>query len=152
MIAEKLKYIFPYFWQSLSNSYTQIFFSKNKVLGLLLILVSMFDLNAGFAGLLAVLTANMAAYLSGLNRNKVVDGLYGFNALLAGLGLGIHFQFNMVFVVVLIFISLLSLLITGMLEGILTKYGLPFLSLPFLFATWIAMLSTRQFSHLEISQ
>lgn len=152
MIAEKLKYIFPYFWQSLSNSYTQIFFSKNKVLGLLLILVSMFDLNAGFAGLLAVLTANMAAYLSGLNRNKVVDGLYGFNALLAGLGLGIHFQFNMVFVVVLIFISLLSLLITGLLEGILTKYGLPFLSLPFLFATWIAMLSTRQFSHLEISQ
>jgi urea transporter len=152
MIAEKLKYIFPYFWQSLSNSYTQIFFSKNKVLGLLLILVSMFDLNAGFAGLLAVLTANMAAYLSGLNRNKVVDGLYGFNALLAGLGLGIHFQFNMVFVVVLIFISLLSLLITGMLEGILTKYGLPFLSLPFLFATWIAMLSTRQFGHLEISQ
>lgn len=152
MIAARLKYIFPYFWQSLSNSYTQIFFSKNKVLGLLLIFVSMFDLNAGFVGLFSVIASNVAAYLIGLNRQKVIDGLYGFNALLVGLGLGIYYQISVPFLVIVIFVSLLTLLLTNTLEGVLYKYGLPYLSLPFLFAIWIAMLSTRYFTQLEISQ
>ncbi len=152
MIALRLQTVFPYFWQSISNSYTQVFFSKNKVLGVILILVSLFDLNAGFSGLVAVLSANVIAYLMGLNRQKVIDGLYGFNALLAGLGLGLYYQFNLAFLVVLVFTALLSLMVTVMLEGMFYKYGLPYLSLPFLLSLWIVTLSTREFTHLEISQ
>lgn len=150
-MAQMLQKLFPYFWQSLSNSYTQIFFSKNKTLGVLLIIVSFFDASAGFAGVLSVFTANIAAYLAGLNRNKVIDGLYGFNALLVGLGLGTYFQLNETFLVIIVFSALLTLLITGLLEGIFLKYGLPYLSLPFLAAIWIVTLATRQYTHLEIS-
>lgn len=152
MIAQKLHTIFPYFWQSLRNSYTQIFFSKHPVLGALLILVSLFDLNAGFSGLIAVISANGVAYLSGMNRQRITDGLYGFNALLTGLGLGAYYQLSWPFLVVLLFSSLLALLVTGMMEGWLSKYGLPYLSLPFLAAVWIILLASRQYTQLEYSQ
>jgi urea transporter len=152
MMAQSIRHLFPYFWQSLSNSYTQIFFSKNKALGALLIIVSFFDTGAGVAGMLSVFTANIAAYLIGLNRNKVIDGLYGFNALLVGLGLGSYYQLNIAFLVIVVFAALLTLIITGMLEGTFHKYGLPYLSLPFLAGIWIVSLATRQYTHLEISQ
>lgn len=152
MIARRLQLIFPLFRQSISNSYTQVFFSKNKVLGFLLILVSLFDLNAGASGLIAVVSANLLAYLTGLNRQKVIDGLYGFNALLAGLGLGLYFQLSPALLVVLVFTALLSVLFSLLIEGFFYKYGLPYLSLPFLFSLWIVSLSTREFTQLEVSQ
>lgn len=152
MIVKRLRYIFPYFYQGLSNSYTQIFFSKNKILGGLLILVSFFNLNAGISGLIAVITANVAAYLIGLNRQKVISGLYGFNALLVGLGLGLNYQPNIAFFVVIIFASLLTIVFTTILEGLFYKYNLPYLSIPFLLSIWIVALSTRQFNQLFLSE
>lgn len=152
MIATRLQLIFPLFGQSISNSYTQVFFSKDKVLGLLLILVSMFDYNAGLGGLVCVASANGLAFLIGLNRQKTIDGLYGFNALLTGLGLGLYYQINTAFLVVLVFSAILSLMLTIMLEGVLSKYGLPYLSLPFLMSLWVVMLSTREFTHLTLSE
>lgn len=144
--------LFPLFRQSISNSYTQVFFAKNPVLGVLLTVVSFFDPGAGFGGLLAVLTSNLTAYFTGLNRNKIISGLYGFNALLTGLGLGLHYQLNVAFVIVLISAALLSLFVTVALEGIVSKYGLPYLSLPFLITFWITMLSTRQFMNVQLSE
>lgn len=152
MITGQLKTIFPFFWQSISNSYTQVFFSKNKWMGLLLIVVSFFDLNAGASGLLAVLIANTAAYLIGLNRQQIVSGYYGFNPLLVGLGYGIAFQPGLSFFIILIFITLLTLFASVFLAGILAKYRLPYLSLPFLLGLWIVMLSARQIDQLALSE
>lgn len=152
MKQKRLSILFPLFMQSITNSYTQIFFAKNRVMGILIILVTMFDLHAGISGLVAVLTANIAAYLIGFNRQQITNGLYGFNALLVGLGLGVYFQPNISFFIILIFISLLTLLLTVTLEGVLYKYGLPYLSLPFLIAIWVITLSSRQITHLELSE
>ncbi|MBU2558272.1 MAG: urea transporter [Bacteroidetes bacterium] len=152
MIAERLKYIFPFFWQSIRNSYTQVFFNKNKWLGFILIAVSFFDLNAGLSGLLAVLIANSAAFLIGLNRQHIVNGFYGFNPLLVGLGYGIAFQPGLSFFIILLFITLLTLFASVLLAGILSKYGLPYLSLPFLIGLWIVMLSARQIDQLSLSE
>lgn len=152
MTAGQLKAIFPFFWQSISNSYTQVFFAKNKWMGLLLIVVSFFDLNAGLSGLLAVLIANTAAYLIGLNRQQIVSGFYGFNPLLVGLGYGIAFQPGLSFFIVLVFITLLTLFVSVLIAGILAKYGLPYLSLPFLIGIWIVMLSARQIDQLALSE
>jgi len=102
----RLQNIFPFFWQSLSNSYTQIFFSKHRVMGLLLMIVTLFDLHAGISGFVAVIVTNAAAYLIGLNRQMIINGLYGFNSLLVGLGLGVYYQSGFSFYVVLVFISL----------------------------------------------
>jgi urea transporter len=72
---------------SLLNSYSQIFFSTNKVFGLILLLVSFFDIYAGLAGLLSVLVSLVLAKTLGYNLHNIKNGLYGFNSLLVGLGL-----------------------------------------------------------------
>lgn len=140
------------FWESLLNSYAQVFFSNNKVFALALIIVSFFDLYAGISGMLAVIIANTMAFLLGFNRFNIKAGYYGFNALLVGLGVGVFFQPSVEFYVFLVFTSILTLFITVALEGVIGKYGLPYLSISFLFGIWMVTLAARQFTALEISE
>ena len=70
-------------FRGIFNSYGQIFFSKNRILTVILLIVSFFDIYAGLAGILAVIFTNSFAIVIGLNKTKVSEGLYGFNSLLA---------------------------------------------------------------------
>jgi urea transporter/murein DD-endopeptidase MepM/ murein hydrolase activator NlpD len=148
----KGRWLFPHFVKSILNSYTQIFFSDNRVFALILIMVTFFDWVAGLSGVLCVVLTNLMAYIIGFNRKNISSGFYGFNSLLTGLALGIYYQMNYEFLLILLFASMLSLFFTLMLEGVIGKYGLPFLSLPFLLAIWMLILATRQFTHLRISE
>ena len=152
MTYRKLAYIFPSFLASVLNSYTQIFFSDSRVFSLILIGVSFFDPWAGVSGVIAVTVANIFAYLIGFNRLNIKKGYYGFNSLLVGLGLGVFYQPGVEFFIVLAFASLLTLFLTLWLEGVIGKYGLPFMSLSFLLGTWLVSLASRQFSALHISE
>lgn len=137
---------------SLIYSYSQVFFSKNKVFAAILVIVTFFDVYAGIAGLLAVVIANTMAILLGMNREKVSSGAYGFNALMVGLGIGIYYQPSLEFYIVLLFISMLTLFFTIGTEGILAKYGLPYLSIPFLFGIWMVIIASRGYASLSISE
>lgn len=151
-MKDRISKLFPAFLESLLNSYSQIFFSHHRFFAVILIVVSFLDLHAGISGLLAVLTANTAAYLIGFSRHNIRSGYYGFNALLVGLGLGIYYQTGLVFLVLLLFVSLLTMLVTVSLEGVIGKYGLPYLSVPFLLVIWLVVLAARDFTSLEISE
>ena len=144
--------LFPQFVKSILNSYTQIFFSNNLVFALILILVTFFDWVAGFSGVLCVVLTNLMAYTIGFNRKNIISGAYGFNSLLTGLALGSYYQLNSQFLLILVFASMLSLFFTLLMEGVIGKYGLPFLSIPFLIAIWMLILATRQFTNLQISE
>ncbi len=148
----RLRQIFPHFINSLLNSYSQVFFSNNKLFACILVIVTFFDLNAGVSGLIAVLAANATAYLIGFNRYNISAGYYGFNSLLVGLGLGIYYQMHIEFLLILMFASIFTLFITVMLEGIVGKYGLPYLSLSFLLGIWTVTLASREFAALSISE
>lgn len=134
------------------NSYGQIFFSTKYWFSFLLLLVSFFDPYAGLAGLLSIVTANSVAHVFGYNKSAIYSGLYGFNALLVGLGLGVYFELSIALLFIVIISAILTLFISIMLEGILYKYGLPFLSIPFLFVIWILNLSAGDFTALGLSQ
>ena len=149
---DKIRQLFPEFIDSTLNSYTQVFFSNNKVFALILLLVSFFDLNTGLSGLVAILVSNGVAYLMGFNRYNIKKGYYGFNSLLVGLGLGIYYSMGAEFLLVLIFASVLTLFVTIMLEGVIGKYGLPYLSISFLVGIWMVTLASRQFTALSISE
>jgi len=136
-MLKKLKDIFPNIVSSTLNSYTQVFFSNNRIFAFILLIVTFFDLNAGISGLIAVLISNISAYLIGFNRFNIKSGYYGFNSLLVGLGLGIYYQMNLEFILILLFISIFTLFITVMLEGVIGKYRLPYLSISFLFGILI---------------
>jgi urea transporter/murein DD-endopeptidase MepM/ murein hydrolase activator NlpD len=141
-----------FFFHSLVHSYSQVFFSKNRVFGIILILVSFIDFYCGLAGLFAVIVANALAYRMGFNKYNIREGYYGFNVLLVGLGLGIYFHTDLNFYILLFFLSILTLFITLAMEGVIGKYALPYLSIPFLIAIWLVTLATRQFESLIISE
>ncbi len=149
---QKLKNIFPHYISSLLNSYSQIFFSKNAVFAVLLIIVTFFDIYAGLSGIIAVTVTNTFAYLIGFNRFNIRSGYYGFNSLLVGLGLGVYYEPNVQFFMLLFFAALLTLFLTIVLEGVVGKYGLPFLSISFLISLWLITLASREFKALTVSE
>ena len=134
------------------NSYSQIFFSENKPFAVILFGISFLNIWAGVCGLFAVLVANVTAYILGYNKVTIQKGLYGFNALMVGLGTGVYFQPSVALFVIVFFAALITLFITLAIEGVFTKYGLSYLSIPFLLGMWIIMLSTHGFTALGLSE
>lgn len=149
---EKLEKSLTLFFEGILHSYTQVFFSKNKIFAAFLILITFFDVISGLSGLIAVVTANVAALLIGFNKDSTQQGYFGFNSLLVGLGIGIYYQPGLAFFFILVFASILTFFLTIWLSGILAKYGLPYLSWPFLLGIWMVSLASRQFTALEISE
>jgi len=151
-IIYKITSRFPGFYKSILLSYSQIFFSNNLWFALLLLGVSFFDFWAGLAGVLAVLITNVGAYLMGFSKSNIQNGYYGFNSLLVGLGIGVYYSPSVEFYFILVCAAFLTLLLTLAFEGIIGKYGLPYLSISFLIAFWMISLAGRQFQNLEISE
>ena len=137
---------------SVLNSYSQIFFSTSKVLAAFLVFISFFDYGAGIGGLIAVAVANLLAFYLGYNTYFLKSGLYGFNSLLVGLGVGLAFQPSVELYVLVAISAITCFFLTIVFQGFLGKYGLPFLSIPFLFTIWIIGLSGGELTALNISE
>ena len=134
------------------RSYSQVFFSDSLTFGIILMVVSFIDFYAGAAGLIAVMTTYLTGHLLGYDRNQLAVGTYGFNSFLVGISIGIWFQPGILLFIIIILSSILTLLFSVSVRGVLIKYGLPFLSVPFLLGAWIMMLATRELSFLGISE
>ncbi len=140
------------FIEIILNSYSQIFFSTHKVFASLILLVTFFDFYTGLFGLLAVLVTVVTGLTLSFDRNTLRKGLLGFNSLLVGLGLGVHFSPTCYLVFIVILASLFTFFISISLQGVIGKYGLPFLSIPFILGLWIFMLATSSFNVLGINE
>ncbi|MDP4267351.1 MAG: urea transporter [Bacteroidota bacterium] len=147
-----MKNIMSIFIRGIFNSYSDILFSNKLLLSVSLLVVSFFDPFAGTSGLISILVSNLTAYIMGYNENSIRWGTYGFNSLFVGLALGNAFNPGPEFFLLLIFASMLTFFVTVAIEGVLYKYGLPFLSLPFMVSVWIILLASRQFSAIELSE
>lgn len=139
-------------YRSTFNSYTAVYFSDNKFFALLLIATTFFNPHAGLCGLIAVVSSNLLAYVMGYNEQTVSRGYYGFNSLLTGLGLGVTFEPGFAFFLMLFFASMLTFFLTIAMEGVIGKYALPYLSIPFLLAIWLVFLASRHYTALVVSQ
>ncbi len=137
---------------SVLNSYSQVFFSKSKLLAVFLLVISFFDYGAGIGGLLSVFIANVLARFLGYNKYFLLSGLYGFNALLVGLGVGLFYQPSVPLYILIAVSAVLTFFLTVVFQGVLGKYGLPYLSVPFLLAIWVVALSAGDLSALNISE
>ncbi len=148
----KAKHYLNVLYLSTLNSYTQIFFSNNKWFGILLIAISFFDLYSGICGIISIITSNILALAWKYDLVKINKGLYSFNSLLVGLGIGMQFQFSSALIILVALSAILTLFIYVFLQGILNKYGLPVLSIPFLISFWILSIALQQFSNLNLSE
>lgn len=143
---------FGWFGESLFNSYSQVFFSNNKWFGLILLVITFVDVYVGLFGLIAVLAALFTGHFIGLYKPNIRQGYYGFNALLVGVGMGINFEPGGLLFILVLISGILAVFISVLLEGVLGKYGLPYLSLPFLLVFWMSMLASREFDELGLSE
>ncbi len=134
------------------NSYSIIFFFNNKLLACVIMLVSFFNFFAGLSGLVAVLVTVLIANSMGFDRIQLKSGVYSFNALLAGIGMGTFFDPGLVFFTLLLLAALLTLILSVTLGGWLYKYGLPFLSIPFVITFWFIVLPSSLFENLGLTQ
>lgn len=134
------------------NSYSVVFFFNNKILAFVLMAVTFFNFFAGLSGLIAVITVILIANQMGFDKTLLKQGIYSFNALLTGIGLGTFFEPGIVYFVILFLAALFSLILSVVLSGWLGKYGLPFLSIPFVIAVWLILLPSGQFVNLGLTQ
>ncbi|MCA6073448.1 urea transporter [Fulvivirga sedimenti] len=141
------------FWtDSTLRSYSQVFFSLNYWLGGILIFMTFLVPTVGISGLFVVLVSNALARWLGFDMNLIRHGDYSFNSLLVGLGLGTFYELNFPFFILLINAAFITLMLTIVISGILYKYRLPYLSIPFLLSFWLILLASRQFEALGISE
>ncbi len=151
-INQRVKLLYTIVLPASLNSYSAIFFFNNKLLGAVIMLVSFFNFFAGLSGLIAVLIAVLIANSFGFDKNLLKNGIYSFNALLTGLGIGTFFEPGWVFLSLLLLSALLTVILSVTLSGWLGKYGLPFLSLPFVITFWFIVLPSSQFENLGLTQ
>jgi urea transporter len=140
------------FLKAIPNSYGQVFFSDQRLFAIILMVITFFDLYAGLLGLLSVLITNLGGFLLGFDKKIISKGIFGFNSLLVGLGLGVYFEPDLYLILVILMGAILTLLIAVSLQGVIGKYALPYLSIPFLISIWVLTLSTKEFDALGISE
>ncbi len=133
------------------NSYSVVFFLNNKVLSVVLLLVSFLNFWAGLSGLMAVLLAVFLSQVMGLDKFQLKAGVLTFNAFLTGIGMGTFFQPSVAYFFLLAAATFLSLLLSASLGGWLFKNGLPFLSLPFILTFWVVVVIADSFAGLGLS-
>ena len=141
-----------YFGRSVINSYAVLFFSQNKILGVILLAVSFFNVAAGLAGLLCTVFAIICTTFTGYQKPEIQKGLLSFNALLFGLGFGTFFHANTAFFIWLTVGCLVCVLITVNLWSWLALRGLPVLSVPFIISFWILLSAASGIFQMGLSQ
>lgn len=138
-------------FSALINSYSSLFFSNNPWMGGIILVISFFNPEAGLAGLCACLIAILLAKMAHLSHESVQSGFFSYNSLLLGLGLGTFYEFNTALSILILAGSAFTLFLCVGFWGIFKKYGLPVLSIPFILSFWLLMLSSREFSFVEVS-
>lgn len=96
--------------RSIRNSYSSLVFSRDTWLGVAMLCVTFLYPLSGLCGLLCAIMVNGAAYLLSLDKFKMENGIYGFNAVILGLAMGALFPPNAMLLFLLVVASLMLLL------------------------------------------
>jgi urea transporter/murein DD-endopeptidase MepM/ murein hydrolase activator NlpD len=134
------------------NSYSVVFFLQNKLMAIILLISTFINFYAGISGLYAVVVALIIGNTMHLDKMTLRSGIYTFNTLLTGIGMGTYFDFSIVFFSLLTLAAIVSLFFSVALSGFFYQYKLPVLSIPFVITMWFILLPATQFQNLGLTQ
>jgi len=135
------------FLNSFLNSYADIFFIKGVYNGLGILLITFLNYNAGFSGVIAVLSAYFFARLLGLKSEFLLTGYYTYNALLVGLAIGFLFKLSFLSLPLIIIAGCLTLIITATSSKVFHNlFNLQVLSIPFMVISTFTLCTTFCFA------
>ncbi|NUE66299.1 urea transporter [Snodgrassella sp. ESL0253] len=144
------------FIDAILRSYGQVMLQNNPLSGLIFLVgvilggYSAGKPQIGLACLLAVISANAAAYLYQLNRKAWQQGIYGFNACLIGIALTTFCENSLYLWCSIVLAAILSVFITQAFNTILQQWCLPCLTIPFVLTTWLFLLAAPSLSALTL--
>ncbi|MCL4500744.1 MAG: urea transporter [Deltaproteobacteria bacterium] len=134
---------------SIFHGYAGIFFLRSHWVGVLLFAVSLFKPNIGLAGVIAIVATRAFGRLINVDRAFWQNDCYTYNPLLVGLAIGFLFKLTPLTISFLVISALLTFILTTVMFSISSYYlKLPILSLPFVFATWLAYFASPAYPHL----
>ncbi|MFM1874897.1 MAG: hypothetical protein RL266_634 [Bacteroidota bacterium] len=151
-MTDQRKYTTRLIWEGLLHSYSQIFFSLDKVFAIVLLLCSFIDPYVGISAIVAGLIAILTAYFLGFDHKNIREGMYSFNSVMVGMVMAVYYDMNLPFVLLLVLMSIFTLFFTLAINAQLSKYGLPIMSIPFLFGVWTVLLVGREFGGLQLTE
>lgn len=151
-MTETRQYTWKLIWEGLLHSYSQIFFSLDKVFAVILLLCSFIDPYVGISAIVAGAVAILVAYFLGFDHKNIREGMYSFNSVMMGMVMAVYYDMNVPFVLLLVLMSVFTLFFTLAINAQLTKYGLPIMSIPFLFGVWTVLLVGREFGGLHLTE
>ncbi|MBP6731545.1 MAG: urea transporter, partial [Chitinophagales bacterium] len=137
---------------SFINSYSQMFFSDNRVFAYLILLASFINPYSGAAGAFAVVVSILCSQWIGFDRTYIHQGSYSYSSLMVGLVMGLYFTFSFKFFVLLFIAAILTALLSKAIAVLFSKYGLPLLGFPFLLVIWALLLALRSSTGITLSE
>jgi len=136
----------------LLNSFSRVYFLGKPWVGAIFLLLSLANPHLAISGLLAVVAGYGFAYLMGMGKEFLESGVYTYNTLLVGLGVGSIYRLTPLSVLILLMAGLLTLAITLALSRVFYAYlALPILSLPFVVVIGAVSLASGKYSNLYVS-
>ncbi len=123
-------------------SYAQLLFSRSRWVGALMLAATLVRPRLFLAGAGAVLLAGLIARSLQLSAESIRSGLFGYNALLVALGCAALLEPGLPALGMGLAGVVVVVLITAALQSTLTaRSGLPVLTLPFVFVTWLLLIA-----------
>ncbi|WP_436854337.1 urea transporter [Staphylococcus caeli] len=134
-----------HFLNAFLSGFSEVFLLKSVLAGLL-ILIGIFiaSRKAGFFAIIANLIGFLAVIVLGANHDQINDGLFGYNVILTVLALGVTFRTRIQRYISIVLGILLTIVIHAGMTTLLTPFGLPVFTLPFIIATWIMLFAGNQ--------
>lgn len=133
------------------SGFSEIFLLKSVLAGtLILIGIFIASRKAGVYAIVANLIGFLAVIVLGANHDQINEGLFGYNVILTVLALGIAFRTRIQRPISIVLGILLTVVIHAGMTTLLTPYGLPVFTLPFIFATWIMLFAGNQMKAQEM--
>jgi urea transporter len=125
---------------SVLYSYSQVLFTRNRWVGLILLAATFLKPMLGLMGLAAVLFSFAVVRVVRFSTELARGGVYGYNPLLLGLALGAFLEWNaMVGVLLLLCVVAVVFLQTALESAMGYFFNLPVLSLPFVLVTLLVL-------------
>ncbi len=139
------------FIKELLHAYSNLFFIRNQVLGLILLCATMFNRNIAVSGILGLVTALLFSRFIGIKKDDPVNKLLTYNALLTGFAVGFIFKITYLSVLLTVGMSILTVLLTYTISSALYLYfKLPVLNIPFTISATIIYLASGKYSSLIV--
>ncbi len=136
--------------ETLLRGVGQVMFQNNPISGLLFLAGIFFNsYKCGWAALLGLVVATLAAYLLGADGTLIRNGLFGFNGVLTGIALSVFLQWDWQVAVYITLGAIVSTIVMMGLTKLLISWDMAPLTAPFVLTAWLLLFALYHFGELH---